>query len=258
MLAKLHTGSPAMWYIYNITVNYQASIKAPLLLINCYSKGMDLLESLKLIIHDLETIKAGRRQNGECIQIGAVKVLLENNQFQVIDTFDSYIRPQSPIDVSTTKFTGITSAQVEHAEPFPVVKDQFLEWIGEGEYYLLSWSLSDRDIFVDDCRRHKLEVKWLKNYNDIQKMFTVKFGLSRSMSLVAALKQLEIEPAEALHNGLTDSLLTYQILLKIFEPNNPIFTINKNEFVEGYSEEIVLFEDFKTNPFANLGKLFGN
>ena len=216
------------------------------------------MEGLKLIIHDLETIKAGRRQNGECIQIGAVKVLLDNNQFQVVDTFDSYIKSRNPIDASTTKFTGITSQQVEQAEPFPIVKDLFLDWIGEGEYYLLSWSLSDRDIFVDDCRRHKMDTKWLKNYNDIQKMFMVRFGLARSISLVAALKQLEIEPSEALHNGLTDSLLTYQILLKIFQPDNPIFTINKNEFVEGYSEEIVLFEDFKTNPFANLSNLLGN
>ncbi|NHN30499.1 3'-5' exonuclease [Paenibacillus agricola] len=213
---------------------------------------------MKLIIHDLETIKAGRRQNGECIQIGAVKVLLENDQFQVVDTFDSYIKPRSPLDASTTKFTGITIAQVERAESFPTVKDLFLDWIGEGEYYLLSWSLSDRDIFLDDCRRHKLETNWLKNYNDIQKMFMLRFGLERSISLVAALKQLEIEPVEALHNGLTDALLTYQILLKIFQPNNPIFTMNKNEFVEGYVEEIVLHEDFKTNPFAKLGNLFGN
>ncbi|RXZ79798.1 hypothetical protein EBB07_21435 [Paenibacillaceae bacterium] len=210
-----------------------------------------------LVFHDLETKKVKNRKEAELIQIGALKVKLENHIFTPLDTYMSYVRPTTPINLETTNFTGITAEQVRDAERFPDVQREFLKWIGEETYYLCSWSLSDRDIFIDECRRYGLGTDWLRNYNDIQQMFGRKFGHNRRIGLARALDDLKIVQSDHLHDALADTHYTFEILKSMYEQDNAIFSFSENKHYDTYQTEVV-HEDkgFANNPFASLKGMF--
>ncbi|MBP1991549.1 3'-5' exonuclease [Paenibacillus eucommiae] len=210
-----------------------------------------------LIFHDLETKKVNNRKDAELIQIGALKVRFENHTFTTLDSYMSFVRPGTPLNLETTKFTGITQEQVQNAARFPEVQRDFLAWIGEEVYYLCSWSLSDRDIFIDECRRHGLDTDWLKNYNDIQYMYGQKFNHKRRMGLAKTLEALNIAQSEQLHDALSDTRYTFEILKSMYEQDNDIFSFAQNQHYDSYKIEVV-HEDkgFSNNPFANLKGLF--
>jgi inhibitor of KinA sporulation pathway (predicted exonuclease) len=191
------------------------------------------------------------------IQIGAVKVLQNNRNFELIDTFNCYVNPGIPMNKSTADFTGISFEQVKAAQEFPEVKDKFLSWIGSDDYYMLSWSLTDRDAFSDECLRYKLDRSWLKNYNDVQKIYKEKFKHKHRTSLVNAMKELNIEPTFGNHHdGLADAMHTFEILKHLFKDEEAAIQFEKNEFLEEYVVEVVLKEEFKNNPFAALAEKY--
>ncbi|AJY74125.1 3'-5' exonuclease [Paenibacillus beijingensis] len=206
-----------------------------------------------LVFHDLETKVVRNRKEAELIQIGALKVRLENHTFTQLDTYMSFVRPSTPINMETTRFTGITREQLQEAKSFTDVQPQFLRWIGEETYYLCSWSLSDRNIFIDECRRHGLGTDWLRNYNDIQMMFGRKFNHNRRIGLAQALKDLGIAQSELLHDALADTHYTFEILKAMYERDNDIFSFSENQHYDKYETEVVYAEEgFENNPFAKL------
>jgi inhibitor of KinA sporulation pathway (predicted exonuclease) len=210
---------------------------------------------MNLIVHDVEAIvRKGLMYDSEIIEIAAIRVQLQDGAFVIQDKFHSYVEPQgvASIPVTTTKLTGITQEQVQKAGQFPEVIAKFREWLGSDEYYLCSWSLSDRDYFIADCRRHEISTDWIRNYNDIQRWFGKKFQLERRAGLKTAMEMLELTAEGHAHSAMSDAYNTLQVLTRIYDPEDPIFTLEHNDCSGTYQLEVVYEEDFRNNPFAAL------
>lgn len=116
------------------------------------------------IIFDLEaTCWEGKPKNfrQEIIEIGAYKI----DEFgEVIDKFQQFIKPQVHPYLSSycVKLTSITQKDVERAKIFPIVIENFISWIDEEHYSLLSWGTDDKELLYNDCILHKIETGWLK------------------------------------------------------------------------------------------------
>jgi inhibitor of KinA sporulation pathway (predicted exonuclease) len=196
--------------------------------------------------------------NAEIIEIAAVRAVPEGGKWRAADQFHAYVRPQdvTSIPVVTTKFTGISEAEMAGAKRFPEVIESFRAWIGDDEYYLCSWSLSDRDYFIQDCRRHGLSLDWIRNYNDIQKWFGRKMKLTQRSSLQSALELLQLTPEGHAHSALADTINTFRVLNAIYDANDPIFTLEQNDCSGRMRTEVVYEEEFHNNPFVKLQGLF--
>ncbi|MCL6627638.1 3'-5' exonuclease [Alicyclobacillus shizuokensis] len=215
---------------------------------------------IQLIIHDVEAIvRRGHMYNAEIIEIAALRAVPdEDGKWKDAGHFHAYVRPQdvTSIPVVTTRFTGITEADMAGAKRFPEVLQSFLEWIGEDEYYLCSWSLSDRDYFIADCRRHGLSLDWIRNYNDIQKWFGRKLHLSQRSSLQNALELLQLAPEGQAHNALADTVNTFRVFNAIYNHDDPVFRLEQNDCSGRLKTEVVYEEEFRNNPFTKLQGLF--
>jgi 3'-5' exoribonuclease 1 len=93
----------------------------------------------------------------EIIEIGAVRL---DRDLAVADEFDSFVRPQAEPELTQfcMALTTITQAEVEAADPFPMVFPRFLAWIGTEDFRLCSWGFFDVAQFRRDCSRHGLEL----------------------------------------------------------------------------------------------------
>ncbi|MDF7638405.1 exonuclease domain-containing protein [Lactobacillus sp. ESL0791] len=78
------------------------------------------------VVFDLETTELGY-ENDEIIHVAAVKV----KDDQVIDQFNSYVKPKKSIPSYITKITGITDADVANADPITEVMPKFNEFVDD-------------------------------------------------------------------------------------------------------------------------------
>ncbi|WP_040950013.1 3'-5' exonuclease [Gorillibacterium massiliense] len=214
------------------------------------------------IIYDLEmTVCRKKTHISETIEIGAVKVLEQNGKMEIIDTFQSFIRPKLQVlSRATVEFTGITQADVDGAEAFDKVMERFLQWIGETEdYYLCSWGPDDKLQLTRDCRAHQMTMEWIRNHNNLQKHLNKlrKQEKHQQMGLKAALDWLEIPFSGSQHRALDDALNTAKIFLRLADD----MELEKNEFDSetGEGEEVVYKTgSFSNNPFEKLAGMMGN
>lgn len=88
------------------------------------SNTLDLKSDYTVI--DIETSSNGRKY-GEVIEISAIKV--RNNQ--IIDYFDSLVKPSSPIDAYTMSIHNITNKMVLDAPNIDSVYPKFRQFIGD-------------------------------------------------------------------------------------------------------------------------------
>ena len=220
---------------------------------------------MRLIIHDVESIvPRGNMYAAEIIEIAAVAIDMVNDRLKYKDRFHAYVKPQNvhSLPLLTTQFTGITPSLIENADPFPMALDSFLSWLGDADYYLCSWSLSDRDYFIADCRRHGVSTDWIQNYNDIQKWYgRVRGETRRRTGLSRAMEQLGILPIGSAHSAMADAVNTCRILEHVYDPSSPIFKLDKND-CKGvvhaqlvYEDKDAEDEDPSSNPFARLKDL---
>lgn len=174
--------------------------------------------SLIAVVFDLELVKRFKKgQLSEIVEIGACKVDLESKK--ITDQFQIYILPRSGyVSKSTRMFINMDREQMDSAVPFQEGITQFVDWLGD-EYYLCSWGRDDKFHFIDQCLRNKIDLHWLKNYNDIQRQIgTILSGNSKNqLGLKNALDLAEIEPIGKAHRGIDDALNTAELLLKFVE-----------------------------------------
>lgn len=221
---------------------------------------------MRLIIHDVESVvPRGNLYAAEIIEIAAVAVDIESGRLRYRDRFHAYVRPLHvhSLPILTTQFTGITPDVIANADPFPMVMDEFLRWLGPEDYYLCSWSLSDRDYFIADCRKHGFSTDWIKNYNDIQKWYGRTRGETRKrVGLGRALEQLSLVPVGSAHSAMADAVNTFRILAQIYDPTSAIFTLENNDCAGIVHAQVVYADesnqdedDLSDNPFARLRDL---
>ncbi|WP_285107333.1 3'-5' exonuclease [Paenibacillus sp. UMB4589-SE434] len=215
------------------------------------------------IIYDLEmTVTRRRGQPSEIIEIGAVKVAIEEDKPVIVDTFQSFVRPVlSPqLTKDTVSFTGITQQDVHSAETLQNVLDQFIAWIDTDDYALCSWGEDDKVQFVKECRHKEISLYWLLNHTNLQKQVSTLMGRghNQQIGLKPALESLEIAFVGSHHRALDDAYNT--ALIYMHYADRIEFHLNKTDDQASYESELIYQDqaaddDQADNPFLALSKL---
>lgn len=215
---------------------------------------------MTIIVYDLEmTVRRKKGQIAEIIEIGAAKVGLVQDVPQIIETFQSFVKPVivSQLTADTTAFTGITQENVNGAGTLAQVIRDYTEWMGQEEYFLCAWGPDDQRQLVQECRQHHISTDWIVNHNNLQKMLSKVYKLEKhqQMGLKPALEMLEIPFSGTHHRAMDDAINTAQILVKLFDQFQ--FKHNKlSEEPKVESEVVYKTDHYENLPFASLAHLF--
>ncbi len=183
---------------------------------------------MQYIVMDLEWnggySKKAHGYFNEIIEVGAVKV---GEDLQILDRFQAQIRPVVSKKLSgiVTDLTNITAEELEDGTTFAKMVKKFTRWVGEEEAVLLTWSTTDLLVLMENCRFFygQQEIPFLRNYMDFQAYAQKRMGVggSQQLGLARAGEMLGIpEDSFSLHRALDDSILTAQILQKVYEADS--------------------------------------
>lgn len=175
---------------------------------------------MNTIVLDLEFTEVNnptyrRVCKSEIIQIGAVKL---NEDNKIVDKFDSFVRPRyTKINKKVYRLTGISDSMVEHASIFDEVFTSFLDWIGEEDYTIISWSEEDLRVIISECNLYgyfdyRIE-GLLLNWEDLQANVGDILGISQHLSLEKVLKATNLEFEGKAHRAIDDAENTARIYL---------------------------------------------
>lgn len=154
-----------------------------------------------------------RKLNEEVIEIGAVRL---DENFQQEAEFQCYVKPEyGPIKKHITSLTGITQAMVADKKTYAACFQDFVDWVGEEETKIYSWSMSDIKQLRSECR-YKLpdfDIGWLNaRWVDLQQEFDDRLGLHSSLALKHALGAMDHKFEGTQHTALADAINTSAIL----------------------------------------------
>lgn len=176
---------------------------------------------MKYVVVDLEMNPVSRdfrevrrRMNEEVIEFGAVRL---DENFEQEAEFQCYVEPAyGPIRKHITSLTGITQAMVAGKDRYETCFQNFVDWIGDEETKIYSWSMSDIKQLKKECR-YKLpefDVSWLDaRWVDLQQEFDDKLGLHNSLALKHALGAMDHQFEGTQHTALADAINTSAILV---------------------------------------------
>lgn len=177
----------------------------------------------------------------EVIEIGAYKL---DENFEIIDKFQSYIKPINHLSKYCINLTRITENDLSNAPRFKDAMDDFIKWINfDNNTKLYTWSTNDRrQLFMEAEKRsyNKDKIKKIfSNYIDLQKQFSKiynneihahKKGYIYGLDIVMKMLDIKIGKNKQLHSALTDAEYTAKILQIINKYNiNVNITLNKKE-----------------------------
>ncbi len=175
------------------------------------NKGNSLLsiEINDYTIIDIETTGLDSEFN-EIIELAALKV--RNNQ--IVDKFQSFVKPEKEIDEFITELTGITDDMVENAPKIDEIIDEYYSFIsndiiiGHNVNFDINFLYDKKEIkndFIDTLRIAKRCVKDIKNHK--LNTLTHYFNINN----------------ENEHRALIDCNITYELLnnLKLIAKDNP-------------------------------------
>ncbi|NKF06347.1 exonuclease domain-containing protein [Clostridium gasigenes] len=167
------------------------------------------------IFNDNPDLKDIQIEN-EIIEIGAIKL---DKYMKPLGEYKAYIKP-SIIPVLNPKVLEITKILKEDLDSgisFEEGMDGLRSLIDEDDI-ICSWAKDDIIEIMSNAIYHKYEdLKWLKNYLDIQEYSTKILAHKNSLSLKNALEELKIriDPSK-LHDALNDAVYTSYVLKRIY------------------------------------------
>lgn len=169
------------------------------------------------VIVDFEMNVASCR---EIIEFGAVKL---NEKDEIISEFSSYVLPQKQeITKATTRLTGITQNKVSKAPALAEVLEDFLHWIGDDFEYIYSWSMTDYQCLVDECKEKGIEGEALTSVFDRWKDFQREFGdlinYEGTLSLKNAISAIDATFEGLQHSALVDARNTANLFAVAHNP----------------------------------------
>lgn len=171
---------------------------------------------MNFIIYDLEAtcwIGQPRSKVQEIIEIGAVML---NGYGEVIDEFDQFVRPilNPYLSAFCQELTSIDQTDVNRANKFPDVIDDFIDWaeIYEEDYLLCSWGNFDKKQLIKDCKLHNIESDWVEKHINIKQQYREILRLPKPKGLHWAVKAEGYEFTGIQHRAISDA----ENLAKIF------------------------------------------
>lgn len=174
---------------------------------------------MNYIVMDLEwnqaptaalTLQKPLKLRGEIFQIGAVKL---DEQFQVIESFKSYIHPKfyKKMHSHVKRLTGISSGVLSKCKGFDEVSSEFFNWCGE-DFIILTWGPDDEGVFRENLIVNKISKELLPDCINLQLIFDDQITKeNRQFSLSFALEKVG-ETMEDAHDALADAMGTAKLL----------------------------------------------
>jgi len=160
------------------------------------------------VVVDLEATcwrKGTRPDRMETIEIGAVRFHAGEGSREW--EFSAFVRPRDEPQLSSfcTGLTSITQEDVDSAQSFPTVLDQFVTWTGDDVWALCSWGEYDRRQLEIDCVRHGLaRPTILDRHVNLKARFAEWRGIERC-GMKAALGLLGLELHGIHHRAIDDA-----------------------------------------------------
>lgn len=177
---------------------------------------------MQWIVFDLEATcwdEQNVAESQETIEIGAIRL---DDAFLPIGEFDRFIRPTMNPTLSAfcTTLTHIEQSDVARADTFPVVFQQFVDWIGPESYRITSWGDYDLGQFRQDCNRHamKLPKRFTKTHLNLKELFATQ-RKTRPCGMKQALEMLHM-PLIGTHHRAIDDARNISKIAKIILPSS--------------------------------------
>lgn len=195
------------------------------------------------VVLDLEMCKVPKEARGkhynranETIQIGAV---LLNEKYQVIDNFNTYVKPEyGRLDSFIRSFTGISWENLKNAPLFTEAMNSFIQWIPEGDVDLVSWSDNDKFQLAGEMKYKGLIDERMENlfthWIDSQVLYAEKIQNERCYSLEEALIICDISTVGQAHDGYFDAYNTAMLFKKLMTETELVLN---NIFIDAKSGE---------------------
>ncbi len=174
---------------------------------------------MNFIVFDLEaTCWENMRHNHvqETIEIGAVKV---DRYGDVLGQFEKFVQPVlfPTLSPFCKELTSITQNQVEGANEFSTVIEEFQDWIGHfdnEEYLLCSWGFFDKTQLIQDCELHKMEGDWVNQHISLKHQYNDYKGNRKHIGLNKAIRKEGFEFTGTHHRGIDDAINLVKIFVK--------------------------------------------
>lgn len=212
-------------------------------------------KSMKTIVLDLEfcKVKKGERKNAfplkeEIIEIGAIML---DEEMQEINYYKSYIKPDySSVSPYIQNLTGITNEMLSDKRSFAEVIREFVAWIGDDEFQIHSWSMSDYYQLFNEIEK-KMNIneyqRLFDGWVDDQKAFAKALGIEYELSLSYAISSIDENFEGAAHDALNDAKNTARIVALMAD---------KDEFNHRMKSIQELFKPKESG--TTLGSMFGD
>lgn len=176
---------------------------------------------MNYIIFDLEaTCWMGRPPHGvnEIIEIGAYKV----NEFgEVKGVFNKFVKPTlNPIlSGFCKKLTSIAQDDVDRANLYPKVVEEFQEWIDiyDQDYMLCAWGKYDAQMLAINGDLHKIDNDWLDPYMNVKDQYHKLKGEHKLGGLKNTLKSEGFEFTGIPHRAISDAENLAKIFVKYID-----------------------------------------
>ena len=222
---------------------------------------------MQYVVMDLEWNNAySKKVNGyinEIIEIGAVKL---DADLENVDTFSCIIRSQigKKLRGSVKRLTHLTNDDINSGVPFTKAFSVFRKWIGNEETVIFTWGDGDVRVLLENFKYLNgiKVIPFLGKYCDLQRVFQRLYNCSKGQQtgLLTAAQMLDIDPEMYIHHrALGDSMLTAEILKKIFDSGfvEPEFIECNEEFYSRllYKAKVIRNID---NPLVDKKRLNHN
>lgn len=152
----------------------------------------------------------------EIIEIGAIKL---DKYMKPLGEYKAYIKPSiiPVLNPKVLEITKISEQELESGISFEEGMDGLSNLIDEDDV-ICSWAKDDITEIISNAVYHKYDnLKWLKNYLDIQEYSTKILAHKKSLSLKNALEELKIKiDQNKLHDALNDAIYTSYVLKRIY------------------------------------------
>ncbi len=159
---------------------------------------------------------------GEIIEIGAVKILVEDDGLEISKPFHVMIRPvcYTVMNKNVSRVINKISADLRCGMHFTEAYDAFRDWCGEN-FILCGWGNSDLSILKANLRFHGRPDRLNTRFLDVQPLFSkIAENENKQRSVEYAVDFLKISKLEEFHEAHRDAEYTGRILLKLFEMMN--------------------------------------
>ena len=177
-------------------------------------RGRSLAECTFVIV-DLETTGGSPKNGCGITEIGAVKV----RGGAILDSFESFVNPLTPIPGYITELTGITNSMVARAPIIDEALPEFLSFAGDPQESILVAHNSPFDMGFLISAANDCDIMW-PDYEVIDTVKLARRLLSRDeapnckLSTLAQLFETDVQPT---HRALDDAKTTVDVLHGLFE-----------------------------------------